>query len=169
MLIKTLSITKEATHRGWCVSIEWPIGWVSLIQVICWGMKLSAFYTRCERACNSCPSAQAFRTRMCCKFVRVSTCRNPCFACSFFSEITSLNLFIQGNVALAFEEVFSLPPFFTQERMWHTFSLSGQRLAYLFFGATFSFLNLFTTDNMLKNPTSGLNKYDDWKLLSFVV
>lgn len=127
---RTLSKTKEAIHRGWCISIEWPIGRVSLMQVICWGMKLSAFYTRCERACNPCPSAQASGSECVTSLSEFQQVETP--VCLFLSrsELASLNLFVHRNVASRFRG--SIVALFLHEKgMWHSFSFRVNVFAYL--------------------------------------
>ena len=125
--IRTLSKTKEAIHQGWCISIEWPIGRVSLIQVISWGMKLSAFYTRCERACNPWPSAQASGQECVtslCEFQQVET------PVCLFPSLLNLQVWtclFKETLHLAFEEVFLLPPFCTRKNVTF-FLFSGQLL-----------------------------------------
>ena len=168
MLFGTLSITKEATHRGWCVSIEWPIGWVSLIQVICWGMKLSAFYTRCERACNSCPSAQALGQECVASLCEFQLVETPVLLVSFLVNLQVWTCLFKETLLSLSKKCFCFL-LFSHKKECDILSLFGSTSCVSVFWCYFSFLNLFTTDNMLKNPTSGLNKYDDWKLLSFVV
>ena len=100
-------------------------------------MKLSAFYTRCERACNPWPTAQASGQECVtslCEFWQVKT---PVLLVSFFSEFASLNSFIQGNVASHFRRSVFASSFFCTRKKVTFFLFSGQLLAYLFLGWTF--------------------------------
>ena len=137
--------TKEAIPEAG-ISIEWPIGRVSLMQVIWWGLKLSAFYTRCEQDYNLLPSARALGgcpltglceswhvdIPVCCVLFLVNL---QVWTCSF--KRTHLLLSKKCSFASFFV--------FAKKGMWHTFFVQARYLRICFCNA-FSFLNLFTNE-----------------------